>query len=513
VDAVGYSATNLFDLKLIWKMVYDILSDLPQIGEQALGGLEKLQQDLDFNFEEDLLSWMGNEMGFIYNENPNFSPKSISEEICWIIEVTDKDKALHGMKDFTGIGVTLSEGQMTVQEQEYMGEMIYELGTLPVPIKPAYAIVRDYLLISPSSAYIQRLIDCAAGRRKGLEAAPRFQLVKDRLPEKVNSVQFLDARRYVEVMIDSIREQAGEEIPPGFSEGEEDMEVGATVALQAFELAGLLSEALGASIDFAVNDGTGLKSSSFIQIKDLEDVAPIADPDVARIARSVYIGDRHKKAGMLDSALSRYMQVLELDEDNWQAAMGAAQILKKQDKSQKAQKYWARTGLVSEDAWYVIGPFDNEGGEGLYAKYPPEESIQLDAEYEGKIGAVKWERRADDTPDGFVDFQYMFKPNQWAVAYAWTEVISKEAGEVQLRVGSDDQVVVWLNGEEVMRYEEPRPAELDQDVIPVTLKQGENQLLVKVCNEEIDWGFYLRFTSTDGEPLKDLEYAEPQTPQ
>jgi hypothetical protein len=39
------------------------------------------------------------------------------------------------------------------------------------------------------------------------------------------------------------------------------------------------------------------------------------------------------------------------------------------------------------------------------------------------------------------------------------------------------------------------------------LKQGENQVLVKVCNEMMDWGFYLRFTDADGEPLKGLEYV------
>ena len=30
---------------------------------------------------------------------------------------------------------------------------------------------------------------------------------------------------------------------------------------------------------------------------------------------------------------------------------------------------------------------------------------------------------------------------------------------------------------------------------------------VKVCNEMMDWGFYLRFTDADGEPLKGLEYV------
>ena len=502
-DAIGYSGSNLVDLKLIWKTVHDTLSALPRIGEQVLGQLEQLQQQLQFNFEEVLLSWMGNEMGYIYNEHPTFSAKYIAKEICWIIEVTDRQKASRGLQGFTDIGVRLSGGEMAVQSQEYFGETIYELGNLPVPIKPGYALVGDYLLISPSTAYMQKLIDCAAGRRKGLEANPRFQSIKDRLPEKANSIEFSDVRRYAGVIMDNIiKAQIGEEMPTW---EDEDLDLDKTVLLQTLELVNLLSQAFGASVSFTVNDGAGLKSNSFVQIKDLEAVVPIVDPDVAKIARNLHIANRYKEAKMLDRALSRYMQVLELDEDNWQAAMGAAQILKEQGKAQQAKEYLARTGLVPEDSWYVIGPFDNETGEGLYIEYPPEEDIQLDAEYEGKEGTVRWEKRTDDTPDGFVDFQHIFDPDQWAVAYAWTKVVSKETREVQLRVGSDDQVIVWLNGEEVTRHERPRSVQIDQDVISVTLNQGENQLLVKVCNEEIDWGFYLRFTDTDGKPLKDLE--------
>lgn len=503
-DAIGYSGSNLVDIKVIWKMAHDALSDLPKIGEQMLGGLEQLQSKLEFNFEEGLLSWMGNEVGFIYSEIPALSPKHIPEGICLVIEVIDKEKASQGMREFTEIGVRLSEGQMAIQAQEYSGETIYELGNLPVPIKPGYALVGDYMLISPSSAYIQKLIDCASGRGKGLEANPRFQSVKDRLPTKVNSIQFSDPRRYVEAIIYAMKTQAGEEMP---SWEDENLDLGATVMLQVLELAELLSQAFGASIGFTVSEGTGLKSNSFVLIKDLETVVPITDPDVAKVARSLHIADKYKRAGMMDRALARYMQVLELSADNWQAALGAAQVLSKQGDTQRAEEYWARTGMVPEDAWYVIGPFQNENGEGFYTKYPPEESIQLDAEYEGKEGTVRWEKQADDNLDGFVDFRYIFEPDQWAVGYAWTKVLSGETREVQLRVGSDDQVIVWLNGEEVMRYEEPRPAEPDQDVIPVTLNQGENQLLVKVCNEQMEWGFYLRLTDAEGRPLRDLEHV------
>ena len=49
---------------------------------------------------------------------------------------------------------------------------------------------------------------------------------------------------------------------------------------------------------------------------------------------------------------------------------------------------------------------------------------------------------------------------------------------------------------------------VDTDVVPVTLKAGENTILVKICNEELRWGFYMRVTDEDGKPYNDLKINE-----
>ncbi|MYF99805.1 hypothetical protein F4212_11860 [Candidatus Poribacteria bacterium] len=73
------------------------------------------------------------------------------------------------------------------------------------------------------------------------------------------------------------------------------------------------------------------------------------------------------------------------------------------------------------------------------------------------------------------------------------------------RFSSDDQSKIWLNGKEVFTITNAEAAILDRHTIPVTLKPGKNAILVKVCNEEIDWGFHLRITDADGKPFKDLK--------
>jgi len=93
----------------------------------------------------------------------------------------------------------------------------------------------------------------------------------------------------------------------------------------------------------------------------------------------------------------------------------------------------------------------------------------------------------------------------WRVAYAWVTVTSPEERAVQFRIGSDDQSKIWLNGKEVYAFPDYRWAKVDNDTIPVTLKAGKNSILVKICNEELSWGFYFRITNTDGKPIPDLK--------
>jgi hypothetical protein len=100
----------------------------------------------------------------------------------------------------------------------------------------------------------------------------------------------------------------------------------------------------------------------------------------------------------------------------------------------------------------VIGPFDNPNNTGLSVAFPPEKEFNLLAEYPGKTGLVKWRRADDGREDGRLNFAKLFTSTDRTVAYAAVEVTSPEERTVQLRIGSDDQVKVWLNGEVVWTF-------------------------------------------------------------
>ena len=173
---------------------------------------------------------------------------------------------------------------------------------------------------------------------------------------------------------------------------------------------------------------------------------------------------------------------------------------------EKAKTYVQKTGVITEDSWLILGPFDNTDGIGYNTAYIPEDATQIDttAEYDGIDGQVNWQKSTDDTLNGFIDFG---QDVNWRVAYAFATVTSPDEREAHIRFDSDDQGKVFLNGEEVFTNTGAHSVRIDRYTIPVTLKSGKNSILVKVCNEEVKWEFYLRITDPDGKPFTDLKIS------
>ena len=183
-----------------------------------------------------------------------------------------------------------------------------------------------------------------------------------------------------------------------------------------------------------------------------------------------------------------------------------AQFYKENGMPDKAQELIHKTGFVTEDAWMVIGPFDNVGGIGYNTEYIPENLPQIDmtAKYDGKYGQVSWQKHTDEILNGYIG---LGKGENRAVGYAFATVNSPDEREIEFRFDSDDQGKVWLNGIEVFTHTKTFTAEIDNFIIPVTLNAGKNSILVKVCEESGGWGFYLRITDKNGNPFDDLEIA------
>ena len=100
--------------------------------------------------------------------------------------------------------------------------------------------------------------------------------------------------------------------------------------------------------------------------------------------------------------------------------------------------------------WYYIGPFDNADKRGFDTVYPPEQQINLAAQYPGKGNqAVGW--REGNFRDGQVNDLRVFKPehNSNCVIYLYRELECGGGLDLPVGLGSDDTLSVWLNGQRI----------------------------------------------------------------
>jgi hypothetical protein len=87
-------------------------------------------------------------------------------------------------------------------------------------------------------------------------------------------------------------------------------------------------------------------------------------------------------------------------------------------------------------------------------------------------------------------------------AYLYAEVTSDVARDVIFKIGSDDDVFVWLNGKQIHRNPVDRGWTVDQDQIPTRLEAGVNRILVKVLQGGGQWAVSVRITDKSGRPLR-----------
>jgi len=93
-----------------------------------------------------------------------------------------------------------------------------------------------------------------------------------------------------------------------------------------------------------------------------------------------------------------------------------------------------------------------------------------------------------------------------ATAYAHCYVYSPVSQDVQLLLGSNDGIKVWLNGVSVHTYGYCRDHNFDQDAVGVSLNTGWNRLLVKVGDDYGQYKFSARFADANGQDGQGLSY-------
>jgi len=155
-------------------------------------------------------------------------------------------------------------------------------------------------------------------------------------------------------------------------------------------------------------------------------------------------------------------------------------------------------------AWEVSGPYTKEGtdGPGLFdVAFGPEQfGGELTVEPQTGAQGVTWRVMPAGTNQDRPWLMEMDKllGGDNRVAYLRTRVSSDKEQKARLEIGSDDGIKVWLNGQVVHANNVIRAVAPAQDNVEVTLKQGWNQLLLKVTQGGGEWSVCARLRAPDG---------------
>ncbi len=144
--------------------------------------------------------------------------------------------------------------------------------------------------------------------------------------------------------------------------------------------------------------------------------------------------------------------------------------------------------------WLVLGPFFPENLEtdflasvnGETSANPKPGDTMTTAEGETLTWTVY------RTEGNIIDLQHAIGKHEAAVCYAFCLLESDHGGDGEFLVGSDDGVVVFLNGQRVHTQRVSRAIAIDDDRFPVSLRLGKNRCLMKISNGLEDWALTTR---------------------
>jgi hypothetical protein len=157
--------------------------------------------------------------------------------------------------------------------------------------------------------------------------------------------------------------------------------------------------------------------------------------------------------------------------------------------------------------WSVLGPLPFVEGA---ATGEPEGDARPRTSYLFGGRRFTWRAYEEAFTDhfGLMDFGRMFAEEagdvEHASLYAYTEVRARDGGEYLLKAQGDDDLVVWINGSEVVAISEKGPPIRTAREVPVRLKAGGNRVLFRLSQKSGQWQAAIRIR-TPSDHLADVE--------
>lgn len=156
---------------------------------------------------------------------------------------------------------------------------------------------------------------------------------------------------------------------------------------------------------------------------------------------------------------------------------------------------------------WTLGPVPD--ADGFKTIHPVETSaIDLGAKYEIGGKAFEWTQTKTTSPDRpLYDFRTLFGPAPNSSVYSFFRFDAPTRQRMQLLVGSEDGVKLWQNGKLIFENDAVRPLIQLDDVVPIDLQPGSNDILVRVRMRKGTGGQYFHFRH-----LGDVKLTIPDKP-
>jgi WD40 repeat protein/tRNA A-37 threonylcarbamoyl transferase component Bud32 len=250
-----------------------------------------------------------------------------------------------------------------------------------------------------------------------------------------------------------------------------------------------------------------------LQLKDTAEVQCLA---FAADGRRLATGNAAGVLRLWEAASPAQAAVWEEEEHAAAEYQAAAQRQKAARLEQDKREEAARAAHAGEEGylqnWLVLAPvFMPEGQTGTEAldlqQLAHEAQLRPQPGDRVTIGGTQLSWKEHQSHDYYLNFNdFLGEMTEYSVGYGVCYLLSdSERTGLRLKVGSDDQAKVYLNGKEIYRCGEARSARRDQDTVEgVSLHAGVNVLVFKVVNESKDWCGCLRLVERDGSPVRNL---------
>ena len=171
-------------------------------------------------------------------------------------------------------------------------------------------------------------------------------------------------------------------------------------------------------------------------------------------------------------------------EADWAAV--SANVHPRDDQTWENQMRAGKQKPPSWGTWKFLGPIPADSvSHGHNKQYGPERVGDASLTYGDKV----WEDK------DWIDSEVIKMPlPPSSVGFVYRQIVVEVPTLLELVVGADDAVHLWLNGAELFEKTTVNGAEADQETITLELSVGMHDLLMKISNRNGSGGFYFKAT-------------------